>query len=597
MIRVALFRAPSKIWLRAALIGLCYFVAAAITLRFTRFDGGAASLWISSAVLIAELAQHRPYRWMPSLIACAIASIVATGLYGVGPMAGFAIAPFNIGEAMIAALALRRLHGQGFDFGSLGGVTAFAVIAGIIAPALTGIGGAGVIAAATHMPYGPNWLHWYAGHALGNITFAPIMILVLSGEFVDRIRILNLRRRIEGIALTALMIGIDMAAFGQTIFPVLFVPLLPMVIAAFRFGRLGGAISIVVLAVIGAAFTLHGQGPVFLANSDTTARALFFQFYLGVATLMTLPVAAELNQRKALFQQLRASEARYRLIADGSTDVILNLGTDGTINYASPSVAELGGYDPAALLGSNSRDLVLPEDQVRVAAVHAQSLATPNATFIVEYRALTATGETLWCETHTRSITDEDGQIIGVVSAIRDISRHKDVEAELSRAAHTDALTGLVNRRAFDAELDSRIEDVRAGRGQGCCAVLDLDLFKQVNDQHGHEAGDRVLRLFAVAARKSLRDGDLIARLGGEEFGVILWGATIAEAHMVCDRLRQEVANMTITAHGRPAFRITVSGGIAAIDANQSRASILREADDALYRAKNAGRNRLALAA
>ena len=579
------------------MVGLLYFLGAAFSVRFTRYDGGAAFLWVSTAVLLAELATTKQRRWARSIATCAIASMAATSFFGIGVAAAPFFAIFAIGEAVVAALVLRRLPGRSIDLGSLAGVGRFVLVAGIAAPALSGLGGAAVVLLMTGKDFWPNWFHWFAGRVLGNITFTPILILLFSGELFGSIASFSQWRRIEAASLALLMIAVSWGVFAQSTIPMLFLPTLPMIVAAFRFGRHGGAIAVVILITVGGILTLNGYGPVNLLQGAPGRRALFVQFYLAISALVTLPVAAELNERRRLFLALLVSEARYRLIADGSSDVILNLAIDGTIQYASPSIAELGGYDPANLLGTNASALVIGEDRARVAAVHAKAVAQPNATFIVEYRALTVQGATLWCETHTRGIVGEDGSVLGVVSVIRDISGHKTVEAELARAATTDPLTGLVNRRAFDEALERRLEEVRTGRGQGCCAILDLDFFKRVNDQYGHAAGDQVLRIFAKVASRALRDTDLIARLGGEEFGLILWGADLSEAHAICDRLRQEVADLLVETSDGAAIHVTVSGGVAKIDPSQTRSTILREADDALYRAKGAGRNRLALAA
>jgi len=582
--------------MRALGVGTLYLAPALLTLGLTRYEGGTAFLWVSTAVLIAELSIMPVRRWAAPLIACAIAGMIASSLVGAGVLAAPMLAVFNIGEAVVGALMLRRFSTGSLKLRTVGGVLLFALACGIVAPALSGLGGAAIIAWSTGMPFWSNWFHWYAAHALGTITFAPMMAMVLSGEIVARLTSLPAHRRWEAAALTALTVALTALVFAQTSYPLLFLPLLPLMIAVFRFGRFGGAIGIVLLALVGGALTLQGYGPVDLVEGTSGTRILFFHFYTAVSVLMTLFAAAEVQQRVALVGALRESEARYRLITDGSSDVIVNLAIDGTIRYVSRSIAELGGHDPAALIGVHAGALIAPEDHERVFAVHRKALLDPQATFIVEYRGLTV-GESIWCESHMRAIVDDAGSVLGVVSAIRDISRHKTEQADLARTARTDALTGLVNRRAFDEVLAQRIADAQAGRGTGCCAILDLDFFKAVNDRHGHASGDRVLRAFAKIAAKSLRDTDLIARLGGEEFGLILWGADMAGAHRICDRLRREIADLKVATDSGADIMFTVSGGIAPIDGTQPRSAVLRDADEALYRAKDAGRNRLAMAA
>lgn len=586
---------PTRSAARAVMLGLLYFVASAVAIRFTRFGGGPACLWFATAILLAELVLRPSREWAWPVGAAMLGGIVATGLFGIGFVGAPVLTLFIVLEAVIAAWLVQRWSGVGADMGALRGVMLFVAAAGIIAPAVSGVGGALTITLATDTAFPVNWLSWYLGHALGTITVAPIALLALSGDMFAGIARLRWARKLEGAGLILLTIAVSRLVFGQERFPLLFLPLLPLTIAAFRFDRIGGAIAIVILAVVGGAFTIGGSGPVYLISGVTHERALFLQFYLACAVVMTLLIAAELNQRKRLISALRKSEARYRLIADGSTDVILTLTVDGRIDYASPSVGALGGYDPAALIGIDAQMLVMPDDRASVRHVHRQALADPGSTFIVEYRGVQLSGAMLWCESHTRGIIDEDGQVVGAVSVVRDISRHKRIEAELAHAAQTDPLTGMVNRRAFDAALDQRLADVAAGRGQGVCAVLDLDFFKRVNDRHGHAAGDTVLCAFADVARRSLRSGDLVARLGGEEFALIIWNADLSEAQAICERLRREVADLSVATGFGQEVRFTFSGGLAPIRAGRSRQHVLRHADEALYRAKNAGRNRLEL--
>lgn len=581
--------------MRAALVGLLVFAASAVAIRFTRFGGGPACLWFATAVLIVELVVRPPRTWIWPSVMAMLGGIVATGLFGIGFVYAPLVTLCTIGEAILAAWLMRRGRGRGADLGSLRGVFLFIAVAGGIAPAVSGIAGAATIALATPTGFANNWLSWYLGHALGNITLAPVALLALNGEMFAGIARMRWARKLEGAALILVTIAVTRLVFAQETLPLLFVPLLPLMIAAFRFGRIGGAITIVILAAIGASFTIGGSGPIRMISGGTYERVLFLQFYLATAVVMTLLIAAELNQRRRLMVALRASEARYRLITDKSTDIILTQTVAGAIDYASASILPLAGYEPSGLIGVEAGTLVQSEDLPIVTKTHRDALANPLSTFIVEYRGLKADGTLLWCESHTRAITDEDGTVVGTVSAIRDISRHKQLQAELSQAAQTDPLTGIVNRRAFDVALDQRIADVAAGRGVGVCAVLDLDFFKRVNDSHGHAAGDRVLCAFADVARRSLRAEDLIARLGGEEFALIIWNADLVEAQAICERLRREIADLSVATGFGEDVRFTFSGGLAPIRAGRSRQHILRHADEALYRAKNAGRNRLEL--
>ena len=165
--------------------------------------------------------------------------------------------------------------------------------------------------------------------------------------------------------------------------------------------------------------------------------------------------------------------------------------------------------------------------------------------------------------------------------------------------AITDALTGLFNRRYMETHLATLVEQAAARGKPIAVMVLDIDYFKSVNDTHGHDAGDDVLREFALRIRKSIRNIDLACRYGGEEFVLVMPETDMAVATMVAERLRRRIATEPfVIQQGARSLEITISIGIAAInDPNDTAAAILKRADEALYRAKRDGRNRVVPAA
>jgi two-component system cell cycle response regulator len=161
--------------------------------------------------------------------------------------------------------------------------------------------------------------------------------------------------------------------------------------------------------------------------------------------------------------------------------------------------------------------------------------------------------------------------------------------------AITDALTGLFNRRYMESHLASLLEQASARGKPLAVLVLDIDYFKSINDNHGHDAGDDVLREFALRIKRSIRGIDLACRFGGEEFVVVMPETDIAVAAMVAERLRRRIAAdpFAINAGGN-SIPVTISIGIAALrGAEDNAASVLKRADQALYRAKRDGRNRV----
>ncbi|OYY89668.1 MAG: hypothetical protein B7Y45_11105 [Sphingomonas sp. 28-66-16] len=593
---------PSPVINRAIIVGIIYFVAASAMILLTRFDNGVASLWLATAPLVAMLAIAERRQAVATVIACGVGGVAATTMFGFGPAGAIPMLIANIGEATIGAALLRHFGRQRDYLDSLEGVAIFALAAAAIPSAIAAIPAAMFASPVNGVSFWVEWRSWFAGHALGTLSFAPIATLAINGDFGRWLRELRTPRsgrsiRGEAILWLALMVAVCVAVFLTSTTPLLFVPMLPLMVVSFRLDRPGTAIAIVIIAVIGGGLTLLGYGPLTLVTGAAGWRMQLFQVYLAFTALTAFPVAAELTQRKEIFSRLLESEARYKLITESATDIIVTLDLGGIIRYASPSVREITGFRPEDLIGHKPDELLAGPDAARLAESYRRAIDRPGASSTTEYRAMVASGENRWFEANTRCIVDAAGSPTGWVSAIRDISERKSLEFKLAHAATTDPLTGLANRRKFDSILDRKIAERRTDKQPGCVAIFDIDFFKRVNDEHGHAVGDMVLETFAAAALRVVRSGDHVARLGGEEFGLILHGVDVDCASRICDRLRDAISrDVTLTPDGA-SIVITVSAGIAEIAPGASRLQILRAADEALYRAKAGGRDQLAIAA
>lgn len=578
--------------LRHAALGLGYFLIASLTVGTTRLGGGVAILFVANAVLTASLLTTPRREWRGALTACGLGSAAATALFGFGLAAAPVFSVINMCEAFVAASLYRRLRGRASPLESLSGFFTFILTAGIVAPLLSGLGGA-AIATLHGADFAMNALRWFAGHALGTITFAPACLLVLSGDIGRWARTSSRRQYAEMAALLPLVAIVSLATFLQPVAPLLFLPWLPVIVATFRLGRLGAAASIGILTLVAGGATLLHLGPIvaFIGPGETALQ--FLQFYLAASVLAVLPAAAELARRKQLFERLQSSERRYRLLADYSTDIILDIDPDGRIAFASAAIEQMGGYRPADVVGRMASELVDPADISAIRAAHLRALATPGAVETVEYRAILGDGSQAWLETRTQGVFDEDGVALGAVSAIRNVEERRERERVLATEARTDGLTGALNRRAFMREIERAAGSKRQAEC-GCIALFDLDHFKGINDRYGHAAGDAVLIAFVKLAKGIVRDGDSVGRLGGEEFVVFLKGASFEQALRICERLRIACAEQIPL--GGTTGNVTVSAGIATLD-GEPAAVVLERADAALYRAKRAGRNRLERAA
>lgn len=163
------------------------------------------------------------------------------------------------------------------------------------------------------------------------------------------------------------------------------------------------------------------------------------------------------------------------------------------------------------------------------------------------------------------------------------------IESQVATAS-TDPLTGLPNRRAFDDELTRRMAEWRRRGAAFCLVMVDIDYFKRLNDAYGHPAGDRVLCRVAKAIKREIREMDLAARIGGEEFALILPGSSPGDAFRMTERIRAGVAGEAYRIE-QAEVRLTVSLGLATAIFNEDAASLIQRTDEALYAAKHAGRN------
>jgi len=593
---VAMGQAAERV-LKTCFLAMSFFLLASASIKLTRFTGGAAFLWPATAPLLAFLAVRPVRTWLWPMLATGAASWAASSIFGIGPLAGIPLSIAIVGEGALGALILRGTGDERTLLDELRSLAIFVLAAGLIAPALSGLLGAGVIALHTHQAFWPNWQAWFAAHGLGTISVAPLLLLVLRGEGVDWYRATSSRHKLEALLLLTVVTVTVFCVFAQERYPLLFLPILPLIITTFRLGRLGATSSVLILMIVGGLLTLNGHGPIALMHSTVGARAQFFQLYLAVAVVAVLPVATELRRREALAKRLRQSEASYRLLAENLGDTLIHTNLDGDVLYCSPAIRTLTGFSADEVLGRNSRDFVLPEDYETFSVSRATAIFEPETTIAVEYRARVRDDRVIWCETRMRSYTDEGGAPAGLILVVRDVTTRKAAEAELVHEAITDELTGIPNRKAFFSRLDYLQSEVAAGQGIGCVAVFDIDFFKAVNDTYGHATGDRVLKAVARAATRATRSGDMVARIGGEEFAVVLWGAPMATAAQTCERVRRAIEACVVDAFSGEKVRVTASFGVSAISPDADSGVVYRAADEALYAAKSAGRNRLYLAA
>ena len=271
--------------------------------------------------------------------------------------------------------------------------------------------------------------------------------------------------------------------------------------------------------------------------------------------------------------------------------------TTGSLRSVNGHWHTMLGY-AAEEIGERLKDwlrLLHPDDTAEREAAWARHLDGGSERYEAEFRLRHKAGHWVWVLVRGRAVAhDASGRPTRIVGTRMDISARKQAEQRLTSQAHTDGLTGVYNRRRF---LEMAHAELARARRQGqptALLMLDLDHFKRINDQHGHAAGDAVLCDFADTAQQVMREGDVFARLGGEEFAALLSATDLDGALALAQRLQQQVRQRPVVSAAGASVVYTVSIGVALAPAGSSLAiePLMQQADRALYRAKAAGRDR-----
>lgn len=306
---------------------------------------------------------------------------------------------------------------------------------------------------------------------------------------------------------------------------------------------------------------------------------------------LRLLTVRDVTQRRQAEEALRESEARFRALVQEASDIVVVFDATGGVQYASPALERMLGHPVESSAGALRLDLVHFDDREAVARAWATIVAAPRARLRITYRTRNVDGAWVWLDAILTNLLDVPA-VAGIVMNARDVSEQKRLESELRHLALHDPLTGLPNRTLLADRMDHALLQAAQQGNRVGILFLDLDYFKHVNDIFGHAAGDALLHSVAVRLASVLRASETLARVGGDEF-VVLLPSILHErdALAVADRL-QSVMVAPFVWNGRDVV-VGVTIGIAVAESGMVRSEVLlRDGDAALYSAKRAGRGR-----
>ena len=288
-------------------------------------------------------------------------------------------------------------------------------------------------------------------------------------------------------------------------------------------------------------------------------------------------LVADISERKAAQQKLLEAESRYRNLVETAHDLVWSIDTNGEWIYLNNAVSQIYGYRQEEMLNRHFSDFQAPESSERDAAAFEQIMKGKEL-FQYETVHLDKNGERIYISLNARPVFDDKGEVSYICGTARDITEQKHFEQELTYQAQHDTLTGLYNRSYFQSELERVISRIARSGAECALLYLDLDQFKYVNDTVGHAAGDRLLKECTELLRKNIREGDLLARFGGDEFTILLYNIDHSHALPVAENIRNMFEHYRFMDSGQT-FNVTCSIGLSMIDAD------INSADEALSRA------------
>lgn len=292
--------------------------------------------------------------------------------------------------------------------------------------------------------------------------------------------------------------------------------------------------------------------------------------------------------------ELAEREDVLRGITNVAHDAVIMLDRRSAVTFWNPAAEKIFGYAEAEILGRNLHALLVSGEQLEAFQAGLAELQQSGAGALmgktVELTALRNDGVEIFVDISLSAVRIKDGwHVVGIA---RDVTARKQAEQQLALLATTDPLTGASNRRRFDEVLRTEVARSRRYGAPLSLIICDIDYFKRINDGFGHPAGDRVLQQLSALLSENIRETDVFARLGGEEFAILAPNCDEGCAWKFAEKLRGAVE-----AHAFPdAQGLTCSFGVAVLRAMEGQEKLVKRADEALYRAKGEGRNRVVLA-
>jgi diguanylate cyclase (GGDEF)-like protein/PAS domain S-box-containing protein len=569
-----------------AALAAIYVGVAKLGLSLAYVHPSATPVWPATGISIAALLLFGRWAWPGVFVGAVVANVWVSGAV----VASLGIALGNTLEAVAAAWLVTRFAGGSRAFDRASDIFRFAGLAGFASTLLSAaIGPTSLCLAglARWQDFWPIAFTWWLGDASGALLVAPLLLAWFQEPAVpaDRRPGLDAILLLAGVVGSALLVFGGLGQAGTKNLPLEFLCLPFLVAIAFRFGVREAVTASALLASVAIWGTLRGAGPFYRLESNQSL--LLLQSYTTVVALTTAALAAVVSERRRVTKALSLLESAVDNAAEGLA--ILGRGATPSrprITFTNEGFRRLTGLSAAEALGG-TLDLLDVTPRESMAAAR-RAFATGEA-FEQEFQATRRDGSLYSLEIEILPVPGSAASPYWV-AILRDVSERRLQLAAIEHQALHDALTGLPNRLLLDDRLDQSIRAAEREGGALAVLLIDLDRFKDVNDTYGHAAGDALLAQVGPRLRGVLRSVDTVARVGGDEFVVLLAAAGRAEdvgrtAEKILERLE---APFPVEGH---AAEVSASIGIALYPEHGTDGPhLMHAADAAMYMAKRSSR-------
>jgi len=597
----------SKKLFRWLIIAFAYLIMAKLGQSIAFEQTNTYPVWPPTGLAIAALFYFGLSTWPAVFMGAFIVNITA----GIPLVAAITIGIGNTLEAIIACWLLTRYVGNSL-FNSVVNVTKFSITI-FFATMVSASIGASILffSDSTYLAFYPlAWSSWWLSDLVSGLIITPFLLIWIK---VNK-DVLKTFFKIDGLlwlitAASILVVFSDLFVIGTEHYPFAFIYLPITLWAGYRFGHFGATLYLIIISVFAIHGTSNGFGPFIRVSEVETV--LLLQSFIVVMMLATLIITASIEEKKLANKQLAKSQQTLKqLVAQQSGDLqtaadelklaeivfkesivpIIIADTDALILRVNPAFTRVTGYTHEEVVGKNPRLLQSGKhDEVFYKSLWKS--ITDNGCWQGEVWDRRKNGEVYPSWLTMAAVRDEQFKIAQYICIFDDISAKKVDEDRIFKLAHFDLVSGLHNRASFHEQLELAINYAERQKHNLSLLYLDLDNFKLINDASGHLIGDLLLKHVAQRLKHIVRDEDSIARIGGDEFVVLVMGTNNSKnVAGIADKILKEIAKPILL--GNTEVVVTSSIGISTYPADGTDAdSLLRNADVAMYRAKDSGRN------